>query len=151
MGITTREFFEAFTLRREYIDRFLDPNAHNYAVFDSELGYIRKNSVLKDGIDESYTTSVTASTCMKPSKTALMFGSASPNCAQSTLILRYWEQWRMRWRCRWTSVRRQPLPILPKPTANLRATVKHVYSGQSAEVCKGCRKRIDGSFKLSVK
>ena len=42
---------------RVLLDRFLDPNAHNYAVFDSELGYIRKNSVLKDGIDEIYTIS----------------------------------------------------------------------------------------------
>ena len=79
MSITTREFFDAVTLKREYIDRSLNPNAHNYAVFDSELGYIRKNSVLKDGIDESYTTSVAASTCMKPSKTALIFKPASPN------------------------------------------------------------------------
>ena len=57
MSITTREFFEALTLKREHVDRFLDPNAHNYAVFDSDLGYIRKNSVLKDGLDESYTIS----------------------------------------------------------------------------------------------
>lgn len=57
MSFTTHEFFEASTLNREDIDRFLDPNAHNYAVFDSELGYIRKNSVLKDGIDDSYTIS----------------------------------------------------------------------------------------------
>ena len=57
MSITTREFLEGLTLKRERVDRFLDPNAHNYAVFDPELGYIRKNSVLKDGIDESYTIS----------------------------------------------------------------------------------------------
>ncbi len=57
MSITTREFFNAVTPKREHVDRFLDPNAHNYAEFDSELGYIRKNSVLKDGIDESYTIS----------------------------------------------------------------------------------------------
>ena len=42
MSITTREFFEAYTLKREHVDKFLDPNAHNYAVFDSELGYIRQ-------------------------------------------------------------------------------------------------------------
>ena len=52
MSITTREFLEASTLTREHIDRFLDPDAHNYATFDSELGYVRKNSVLKDGVDE---------------------------------------------------------------------------------------------------
>ena len=57
MSITTREFFNAVTPKREHVDRFLDPNAHNYAEFDSELGYIRKNSVLKDGINESYTIS----------------------------------------------------------------------------------------------
>ena len=57
MSFTTHEFFEAATLNREDIDRFLDPNAHNYAVFDSELGYVRKNSVLRDGVDASYTIS----------------------------------------------------------------------------------------------
>ena len=57
MSFTTHEFFEASTLKREEIDRFLDSNAHNYAVFDSELGYVRKNAVLRDGIDESYTIS----------------------------------------------------------------------------------------------
>ena len=57
MSFTTREFFEASTLKWEEIDRFLNPNAHNYGVFDSELGYVRKNSVLRDGIDASYTIS----------------------------------------------------------------------------------------------
>ena len=57
MSITTREFFNAVTLKREHVDRFPDLNAHNYAVFDSELGYIHKNSLLNDGIDESYTIS----------------------------------------------------------------------------------------------
>jgi hypothetical protein len=55
MSITTREFLEASTLTREHIDRFLDAGAHNRHAFDPELGYICKNSVLKDGIDESHT------------------------------------------------------------------------------------------------
>ncbi len=57
MSITTREFLEASTLTREHIDRFLDAGAHNCNAFDPELGYICKNSVLKDGIDESHTIS----------------------------------------------------------------------------------------------
>ena len=55
MSITTREFLHSSTLAREHINRFLDAGAHNRNVFDPELGYICKDSVLKDGIDESHT------------------------------------------------------------------------------------------------
>lgn len=55
MSITTREFLDSSTLAREHIDRFLDAAAHNRNVFDPELGYICKDSVLKDGIDDSHT------------------------------------------------------------------------------------------------
>jgi len=54
MSITTREFLEEATLTKEVVDRFLDPDAHNWATFDSELGYILHNSTVKDGLDGSY-------------------------------------------------------------------------------------------------
>ena len=57
MSLTTREFLERATLTPEHIDRFLNPDAHNYTTFDPELGYVRKNSVLRDGVDKSYTIS----------------------------------------------------------------------------------------------
>ncbi len=57
MGMTTREFLEEATLNREDVDRFLDPDANNWAIFDSELGYRLKDSVMKDGVDGSYTIS----------------------------------------------------------------------------------------------
>ena len=57
MSITTREFLEEATLTREIVDRFLDPNAHNWATFDAELGYTLRDSVVKHGVDGSYTIS----------------------------------------------------------------------------------------------
>ncbi|MBM3237496.1 SGNH/GDSL hydrolase family protein [Candidatus Poribacteria bacterium] len=54
MSITTRKFLEEAALTKEIIDRFLDPNAHNWATFDAELGYVLHNSTVKDGLDGSY-------------------------------------------------------------------------------------------------
>jgi len=54
MSITTREFLAEATLKKEVVDRFLDPDAHNWAKFDSELGYILHNSTVRDGLDGSY-------------------------------------------------------------------------------------------------
>ena len=54
MNITTREFIEEATLTREAVDRFLDPEAHNWAKFDAELGYTLHDSTVKDGLDGSY-------------------------------------------------------------------------------------------------
>ena len=51
----TRKFLEQAVLKREYIDRFLDPKAQKWAVFDSELGYTLQNCVLKNGVDGSLT------------------------------------------------------------------------------------------------
>ena len=55
MGITTREFLKGVTVTREIVDRYLDPNAHNWATFDAELGYRIKKSFIKNGVDGSYT------------------------------------------------------------------------------------------------
>ena len=55
MALTTREYLASAVLSRESVDRFLDPNAHNFATFDRELGYLRKPSVLHDGVDHTYT------------------------------------------------------------------------------------------------
>ena len=65
MSITTREFLEEAALTKEVVDRFLDPDAavhavtaerseHNWAAFDAELGYRLHDSVVKDGLDGSY-------------------------------------------------------------------------------------------------
>ncbi len=54
MNITTREFLEEAALTREAVDRFLDLEAHNWAKFDAELGYILHDSTVKDGLDGSY-------------------------------------------------------------------------------------------------
>ena len=52
---TTREILAEATLTRQMVDRFLDPEAHNWAVFDPELGYLLKSSIMRDGMDDSYT------------------------------------------------------------------------------------------------
>jgi hypothetical protein len=62
METTTREYLQSVALDRQIIDRFLDPDARNWAVFDSELGYLLKDSFLQDGVDGSYTISSYAPT-----------------------------------------------------------------------------------------
>jgi hypothetical protein len=52
---TIRKLLEEATLPKEMVDNFLNPEIPNWAQFDSELGYTLKNSVMKDGIDDSYT------------------------------------------------------------------------------------------------
>jgi hypothetical protein len=52
---TIRELLAAATLKREQVDRFLDPESHNWAQFDSELGYTLKSSLIRDGVDGSFT------------------------------------------------------------------------------------------------
>ena len=54
MKPTIRQFLKDNTLTREVVDRFLDPTSHNWAGFDPELGYARKNSVSRDGIGGGY-------------------------------------------------------------------------------------------------
>jgi len=55
MSITAREFLKAAVVPREAIDRFLDPDACNWAYFDPELGYLLKDYVARDGVDDCYT------------------------------------------------------------------------------------------------
>jgi len=52
-----REYLTAATLRKEWVDRFLDPKAQVWARFDPELGYLLRNSVMRDGVDGACTLS----------------------------------------------------------------------------------------------
>jgi len=54
MSCTIRRFLAENTLTREAVDRFLDPDAHNWAGFDPVLGYTRRNSVSRDGVGGGY-------------------------------------------------------------------------------------------------
>lgn len=51
MTLHLREFLTAATYRREAVDRFLDPSAHNWAQFDPELGYTLRTSSFADGLE----------------------------------------------------------------------------------------------------
>lgn len=55
--MTIKEFLIDIKCEKENIDLFLDENQPNWAKFDFELGYLLKNSSMKDGIDNSYTIS----------------------------------------------------------------------------------------------
>ena len=54
-NITTQEFLRDAVLTKEMVDRFLDADALNFTMFDSELGYAPRDYVMDDGIDGSYT------------------------------------------------------------------------------------------------
>jgi hypothetical protein len=54
--ITAREYLATASPTKEMISRFLDPSRNNFARYDSELGYVISNYVVKDGVDGSYTT-----------------------------------------------------------------------------------------------
>jgi hypothetical protein len=49
------DFLKPFVLHKESIDRFLDPKARVWAKFDPELGYLLRNSFVRDGVDGSST------------------------------------------------------------------------------------------------
>ena len=55
MPTSAREFLKAATLTKEELDRFFDPDANNWAVFDTDLGYRIRQNVIQDGVDGSYT------------------------------------------------------------------------------------------------
>jgi hypothetical protein len=57
MSISAREFLAEAILTREMVDRFLDPDVPNWAIFDAELGYVLRDSVIRDGMDGCYTVS----------------------------------------------------------------------------------------------
>ncbi len=54
MSTTTREYLARSVCSREGLDRFFDANAHNWATFDPELGYVRQPSVQRNGLDGSF-------------------------------------------------------------------------------------------------
>lgn len=50
-----RRFLAPYVLKRDTIDQFLDPRARVWAKFDPELGYLLRNSFVRDGMDGSHT------------------------------------------------------------------------------------------------
>src|SRR5688572_24452112 len=52
---TIRDLLREATVKRELVDHFLDPDAPNWATFDSELGYRLHNCIVRDGVDDSLT------------------------------------------------------------------------------------------------
>jgi hypothetical protein len=54
MSTTTRDYLASAVCSREGLDRFFDANAHNWATFDAELGYVRQPSVQRNGLDGSF-------------------------------------------------------------------------------------------------
>ena len=57
-----RTFLLPHQLRRETIDRFLDPDARVWAKFDPEFGYVLRNSFMRDGVDGCHTLARYAAT-----------------------------------------------------------------------------------------
>jgi hypothetical protein len=51
----TRAFLDARLPKAEWIDAFLDPAARVWARFDPELGYLLRNSFVRDGVDGAHT------------------------------------------------------------------------------------------------
>jgi hypothetical protein len=52
---SVRDYLNRRTLRKEWVDRFLDPKARVWARFDPELGYLLRNALMRDGMVGSYT------------------------------------------------------------------------------------------------
>ena len=55
--MTVREYLREATVTKEALDIFLDPGEPNWAKFDPDVGYLLKNSVMKDGLNGCYTLS----------------------------------------------------------------------------------------------
>lgn len=69
-GITFEQYLRESAVKKETLDRFLDPNAMTWAQFDPICGYRLKKSMPRDGIDNSYTIS----TCQENSaRTAFVY------------------------------------------------------------------------------
>ena len=79
MSRSVRDLLREATLTRDMVDRFLDPRAHNWATFDSELGYRPQTSTIRDGIDGCYTISHYA-----PSGERRTINSAEQRCRINT-------------------------------------------------------------------
>ncbi|WP_165251870.1 hypothetical protein [Paludisphaera soli] len=46
-----RDWLRPYVVRKDSIDRFLDPRARVWARFDPQLGYLLRNSFVRDGVD----------------------------------------------------------------------------------------------------
>lgn len=57
MADTAREILSKVALQKQLVDRYLNPEERNWAVFDAELGYTLRDCVAADGMDGSYTLS----------------------------------------------------------------------------------------------
>ncbi len=55
--MTKKEFIASLVCEKRYIDAFLDDSAPNWATFNNETGYLLKSSIMRDGVDDSYTIS----------------------------------------------------------------------------------------------
>ena len=53
--MSMREFLAKLTYTRKEVDLFLDSKQPNWARFDSELGYLLRDGVLRDGVDNART------------------------------------------------------------------------------------------------
>lgn len=54
---TFRDFLKPYVVKKESLDRFRDPKARVWARFDPELGYLLRNSFVRDGVDGCSTLS----------------------------------------------------------------------------------------------
>jgi len=79
MGVDLKEYLDAVTLTREEVDRFLDSSCPNWAAFDSELGYVLRDSVMRNGVDKCYTIS-----CYRPGRERLMINCQAMPCRINT-------------------------------------------------------------------
>ena len=57
MATSVKAFLAHHTLTAAVVDRYLDPEANNWACFDAELGYLLKGTSSRDGINWCSTTS----------------------------------------------------------------------------------------------
>ena len=62
MAVTTREFLKEATWTRQMVDRWLDSSARSWSEYEPELGYRLRDSVVRDGVDSSFTISQYAPT-----------------------------------------------------------------------------------------
>jgi len=79
MTVTVRELLDDAVVTRKVLDRFFDPEAHNWAMFDPELGYRPRTSTVKDGYMGAYSIYNYA-----PTGERLMIAYADQPCRIST-------------------------------------------------------------------
>lgn len=76
---TIDELIRSAVLNREEADRFLDEQAPNWARFDSVLGYVLRDSLVQDGMDDS-----TTSTCIGPHGERMVVNGAGQPCRMNS-------------------------------------------------------------------